>query len=181
MDLIKSSYCRPVNSGASLVHFQPYIALQRCAVLKQTSAIYITGPCIWWSRAAVVFLEQALQCCWMHYSPNSGAQRMTPLTERYLLAAQEAHISALQQLPASCALVGVVCELIHQLQRERGISNIFLASASVLFASQREQQLQHSMLAAQQLYTALNFPEPQLAAGSRLFSKIALALQGMDQ
>lgn len=106
---------------------------------------------------------------------------MTALTERYLLAAQEAHISALQQLPASCALVGVVCELIHQLQRERGISNIFLASASVLFASQREQQLQHSMLAAQQLYTALNFPEPQLAAGSRLFSKIALALQGMDQ
>ena len=106
---------------------------------------------------------------------------MTPLTERYLLAAQQAHINALQQLPDSCALVSVVCELIHQLQRERGISNIFLASASALFASQREQQLQHSLQAAQQLHAVLNFPQQQLAAGSRLFSKIALALQGMDQ
>lgn len=104
---------------------------------------------------------------------------MKPLTERYLLAAQQAHISALQQLPASCALVGVVSELIHQLQRERGISNIFLASGSELFASRREQQLQHSAQAAQQLYDALSVP--QQAAGSRLFSKVALALQGMDQ
>ncbi|MDR7121828.1 nitrate- and nitrite sensing domain-containing protein [Rheinheimera soli] len=74
-------------------------------------------------------------------------------------------------------------ELVHQLQRERGISNIFLASGCELFAKQRQQQLLQSTKAEQQLRTQLTQQYLQAAEpcnSSRLLSGVCLALQGMD-
>lgn len=104
-------------------------------------------------------------------------------TALFLLAAKQAEIKALQQLSTSCLLVTGISELVHQLQRERGISNIFLASGCELFAVQRQQQLVQSVQAEQQLRTALNKQYLQGAEpchSSRLLSGISLALQGVD-
>ncbi|MDR6985400.1 hypothetical protein J2X32_004065 [Rheinheimera pacifica] len=108
---------------------------------------------------------------------------MNPSTAQFLLAAKQAEIKALLQLSASCQLVTSISELVHQLQRERGISNIFLASGCELFARQRQQQLQHSTSAELQLRTALEqqyLHALQPCNSSRLLSDICLALQGMD-
>jgi len=108
---------------------------------------------------------------------------MNHTTALFLLAAKQAEIKALQQLSGSCLLVTSVSELVHQLQRERGISNIFLASGCELFALQRQQQLLQSVQAEQQLRTALNKQYLQGAEpcqSSRLLSCISLALQGVD-
>jgi hypothetical protein len=108
---------------------------------------------------------------------------MNHTTALFLLAAKQAEIKALQQLSTSCLLVTTVSELVHQLQRERGISNIFLASGCELFALQRQQQLQQSVQTEQQLRTALNKQYLQGAEpchSSRLLSGISLALQGVD-
>lgn len=104
-------------------------------------------------------------------------------TALFLLAAKQAEIKALQQLSTSCLLVTSISELVHQLQRERGISNIFLASGCELFAKQRQQQLLQSVQAEQELRTALNKQYLQGAEpcySSRLLSGISLALQGVD-
>lgn len=104
-------------------------------------------------------------------------------TALFLLAAKQAEIKALQQLSTSCLLVTTISELVHQLQRERGISNIFLASGCELFALQRQQQLLQSVQAEQQLRIALNkqyLQGEEPCHSSRLLSGISLALQGVD-
>ena len=104
-------------------------------------------------------------------------------TAQFLLAAKQAEIKALQQLSETCLLVTRISELVHQLQRERGISNIFLASGSELFALQRQQQLVHSTKAEQQLrsqLTAQYLQATESCNSSRLLSGVCLALQGMD-
>jgi hypothetical protein len=104
-------------------------------------------------------------------------------TARFLLAAKQAEIKALQQLSVNCLLVTSISELVHQLQRERGTSNIFLASGCELFAKQRQQQLLQTVLAEEQLRIALNKQYLQATEpcnSSRLLSGICLALQGMD-
>ena len=104
-------------------------------------------------------------------------------TALFLLAAKQAEIKALQQLSTNCLLVTSISELVHQLQRERGISNIFLASGCELFALQRQQQLLQSVQAEQQLRTTLNkqyLQGEEPCHSSRLLSGISLALQGVD-
>lgn len=104
-------------------------------------------------------------------------------TAQFLLAAKQAEIKALQQLSGNGLLVTCISELIHQLQRERGISNIFLASVSELFSQQRQEQLRQSTKAEQQLRSQLTVQYLQGAEScnsSRLLSGICLALQGMD-
>lgn len=104
-------------------------------------------------------------------------------TAQFLLAAKQAEIKALEQLSANCLLVTGISELVHQLQRERGISNIFLASGCELFAKQRQQQLLQSTQAEQQLRTQLTkqyLQATELCNNSRLLSGVCLALQGMD-
>lgn len=104
-------------------------------------------------------------------------------TAQFLLAAKQAEIKALQQLSANCLLVTSVSELVHQLQRERGISNIFLASDCEVFVVQRQQQLLQSTKAEQQLRTQLNQQYLQATEpcnSSRLLSGVCLALQGID-
>ncbi len=104
-------------------------------------------------------------------------------TAQFLLAAKQAEIKALQQLSTNCLLVTSISELVHQLQRERGISNIFLASDCEVFVVQRQQQLLQSTKAEQQLRTQLNQQYLQATEpcnSSRLLSAVCLALQGMD-
>ena len=48
---------------------------------------------------------------------------------RYLVAARQSEMAELEQIRNACSLVTRASGLIHQLQKERGLSNLLLASA----------------------------------------------------
>ncbi|RYG50854.1 antitermination regulator, partial [archaeon] len=58
----------------------------------------------------------------------------------FLIAARRCEINDLEQLSRTSALVNVTGRLVHALQRERGISNVLLASKGERFAAQRMDQ-----------------------------------------
>src|SRR5690554_4196866 len=100
----------------------------------------------------------------------------------FLLAARRCEIDDLERLALSCELVQAVSELVHQLQRERGASNVFLASEGARFGAQREAQLDASRAAEAAVRAWLDRPElggeragASVLGGARLFTRIALA------
>ncbi|MCF4008123.1 nitrate- and nitrite sensing domain-containing protein [Rheinheimera sp. UJ63] len=104
-------------------------------------------------------------------------------TEQFLLAAKQAELSTLQQLSSSTQVVTGISELIHQLQRERGISNIYLASHSEHYSKERTVQLKQTLISEQQLRVILSehyLPVTLRSGASRLMHGISLSLQGLD-
>ena len=101
----------------------------------------------------------------------------------FLIAAKRSEISQLQQLARTSALVNAMASLVHGLQRERGLSNVFLASGGQRQKAERLaqvadcQQLETDVRAC---FDALDTDRPQLEHGARLFSRIAYALHGLD-
>ncbi|WP_370315542.1 nitrate- and nitrite sensing domain-containing protein [Thalassolituus sp.] len=108
---------------------------------------------------------------------------VVPTTEDFLLSAKRAEIAALKQLLISSSLVTKVTELIHELQRERGLSNTFLVSEGQRFALQREEEVAATEIAEQKFRQALaeldlNNVSPSSA---RLFSSIAFVLHCLEE
>lgn len=108
---------------------------------------------------------------------------VVPTTEDFLLSAKRAEIAALKQLLISSSLVTKVTELIHELQRERGLSNTFLVSEGQRFALQREEEVTATEIAEQKFRQALaeldlNNVSPSSA---RLFSSIAFVLHCLEE
>lgn len=104
--------------------------------------------------------------------------------EYFLLAARRAEIAALQHLAASCRLVTDACALVHQLQRERGISNVFLASAGERFADQRLKQVQACIRMEQDFRANLQHLDAgalPAAGGMRLLNRLAWVLHELDR
>jgi len=101
----------------------------------------------------------------------------------FLLAARQCEISELEQLAQTGELVGAIGRCIHALQRERGISNIFLSSQGSRFASQRLQQITECEQAEHEVRThfdRLDTDTSQVRNGSRLFSRVAVVLHALD-
>lgn len=101
------------------------------------------------------------------------------LTEHFLLAARGNEARALGQLVHSCHLVAAVCELVHELQRERGISNVYLASEGVQFSEELKQQYGRSDLANDHFRDYLKrvqSGEDQLWSSTRLYHRLAHVL-----
>ncbi|QJQ97168.1 nitrate- and nitrite sensing domain-containing protein [Vreelandella populi] len=69
---------------------------------------------------------------------------MTP-AERLLLAAKRCEIDNLEHLATTCEIVGDISRFIHALQKERGASNIYLASCGERFATRREERIVESL------------------------------------
>lgn len=104
-------------------------------------------------------------------------------TKRFLLAAKHAEIKALEQLSSNCQVVTSVSELIHQFQKERGMSNIFLSSGCERFAKKRLIQINASQQAEEILRSQLKakyLAGDEMIGNMRLLNSITLALQGMD-
>jgi hypothetical protein len=59
----------------------------------------------------------------------------------FFIAARRCEISDLEQLARTSALVNVVGGVVHGLQRERGISNVFLGSRGKRFAARLDEQV----------------------------------------
>ncbi|THF61802.1 ANTAR domain-containing protein [Pseudothauera nasutitermitis] len=101
----------------------------------------------------------------------------------FLLAAKRCEIHALEQLALTAGLVGGIGRLVHGLQKERGASNIYLASGGTRFAAQRERIIAESAADEAEVrarFARLDTDAGHLAGGARLFSRIAWVLHGLD-
>lgn len=99
----------------------------------------------------------------------------------YFLAAHQSELKQLTQLSESCHLVTVVTELIHELQKERGLSNIYLVSAGSRLADERLQQLNQVTSAETALRALLKNFSFGLHHKASFYSRVAFALNGLDQ
>ncbi len=104
-----------------------------------------------------------------------------PPALRFLLAARRCELEALQNLVSTCGLVTMVGQLVHDLQKERGYSNIYLSCPGKLrleildsfsaSATHSEDQVRHCL---EGIDTDIS------AGGARLFNHIAHALHVLD-
>ncbi|CAN5486388.1 nitrate regulatory protein NasR [soil metagenome] len=101
----------------------------------------------------------------------------------FLIAARRCEINELEQLMRTSALVSVVGRLVHSLQKERGISNLFLGSRGGRFAVQLPLQVAECTQVETELrasFDALDTAAGHISNGARLFSRIAFVLNGLD-
>ncbi|MBE0379264.1 nitrate- and nitrite sensing domain-containing protein [Pseudoalteromonas prydzensis] len=105
------------------------------------------------------------------------------LTKKFLLAAKYEEIHALEQLQKSCYNLIKLGQFVHQLQKERAMSNIYLASNRTLFEQQLQQQIKHSDVLQQALFESLAQTYLCTKPGvgnSRLYNLITISLQSLD-
>ena len=119
----------------------------------------------------------------MLHEPEPTIALCSDATKRFLLAAKHAEITVLEQLSSNCRIVIAVRELIHELQKERGASNIFLASKGERYSSERMQYVSASEQAESTLKSHLKslYLTDEITSGNpRLLSSITLAMQATD-
>jgi hypothetical protein len=101
----------------------------------------------------------------------------------YLQAAKRHELADLHYLGATSALTRAIGDTIHQLQRERGLSNLLLASGGQRAADTLAQQIiatNHTLTALQQAFDQLDLVQQRPGSATRLYSMIAYALQGLQ-
>lgn len=101
----------------------------------------------------------------------------------FLIAAKRCEIAGLRQLALTSELVNAIGRLVHALQRERGLSNLYLGSEGTRWSREREAQVtQCDSLQADVLesFDALDTETALAGNGTRLFGRIAYVLQGLD-
>jgi hypothetical protein len=102
---------------------------------------------------------------------------------RFLIAAKSCDIADLRQLALTSSLVDAIGELVHALQRERGMSNLYLGSKAQRCAESLSQQVNETAAVQAVLLEQLDNLDTAASgrgAGARLFSRIAYVLQGLD-
>lgn len=101
----------------------------------------------------------------------------------FLIAAKLCDIAELQRLSLTSSLVDATGQLIHALQRERGMSNLYLGSQGTRAQSALNAQVQATHADEQALRQRLSDLDTAALGrshGARLFSRIACVLQGLD-
>lgn len=102
---------------------------------------------------------------------------------RFLLAAKRLRVRDLEQLVMVGGLVGEISGLIHALQRERGTSNVYLASGGRDFADRLGPAVADSRQGEAAVRAMFDRLEAQLAVASfapRLFGRIAYVLHAFE-
>ena len=106
-----------------------------------------------------------------------------PAALKFLLAARRCEIHGLEQLALTCALVSRIGQLVHMLQRERGVSNVVAASRGARFSGQLSACIADSCAveaAVREGFDRLDTDSGQLPGGARLFSRIAAVVHSLD-
>ncbi len=101
----------------------------------------------------------------------------------FLIAAKRCEITELQQLTLTAELVSACAQTIHSLQRERGMSNLYLASGGTQFGSERDQQAVASNTDLDHLrqgFDTLQTEQHRHGQGARLFNRVAYVLHALD-
>lgn len=102
----------------------------------------------------------------------------------FLIASKRSEIAGLHRLALTSALVNALGRLIHAMQRERGLSNLYLGSQGLRWADERLQQLAACDRLQAEVRDALDQLDTDAALSghtARLFGRIAYALQGLDE
>ncbi|WP_158967915.1 nitrate- and nitrite sensing domain-containing protein [Paraglaciecola sp. L3A3] len=105
------------------------------------------------------------------------------ITKRFLYAAKVAELETLQQLSNNCVLVCLVCRVIHDLQKERGVNNVYLASSGLHYTQRRISQITSSETVIKELTDLLHdnyLSNDKNVHHYRLLHNISLALQGIE-
>lgn len=105
-------------------------------------------------------------------------------TEQFLLAAKQSETTSLAELADTCEVVTGVSELIHQLQRERGLSNVYLGSHGQRLATQRDEQIERSRQQETELRTLLQqryLESRRHSPSTRVLTRTALVMQALDE
>ena len=98
------------------------------------------------------------------------------------MAAKRGEIAGLRQLAVTGELVHACGGLIHGLQRERGLSNLYLASRAQQGAQELAHQVEEGLALEAATRAAFERLDPAHAASAphaRLFGRVAYALQGL--
>lgn len=101
----------------------------------------------------------------------------------FLIAAKRCEIAGLEQLALTSALVNATAQLVHALQRERGLSNLYLASQGQRWSAERLAQAAHCdalQADVRTAFDALDTDTTRAGNRTRLFGRIAYVLQGLD-
>lgn len=101
----------------------------------------------------------------------------------FLLAARQCEIGELERLAGTSELVGTIGRFVHSLQRERGTSNIFLASQGERFAAMRLEPIPQSEAlhaGAVASFEALAREGSAVRNAARVFNRIAVVLDGLE-
>jgi hypothetical protein len=104
--------------------------------------------------------------------------------EFFILAAKQCEIDNLKELKTSCQLVVLVSDLVHALQRERGMSNVFIKSDGQRMLDARHQQIVQCEVyerAFREHLSSLTPKTGQLHSSVRLFNAIAFVLHALDE
>lgn len=104
-------------------------------------------------------------------------------TERLLRAAKLSEIEHLKHLSATCEFVGNVSRFIHTLQRERGSSNVYLASSGTRFAAQLHQRIvdcQQAESDVREQLDAWSQATHRPAVDARLLTRLASVWHALD-
>jgi hypothetical protein len=100
----------------------------------------------------------------------------------FLIAARQCEIHELQQLMRTSALVRRAGECVHALQKERGLSNLWLGAGDEVGAA-LQAQADRTKASEAALLTALDGLDTsagRIPNGARLYSRVAYVLQGLD-
>ncbi len=112
------------------------------------------------------------------------ATRRLPATLRFLSAARRSELQGLEDLVRTCELVTDISRLVHALQKERGYSNIYLSGTAPQHRQQLD-QLSHEVGGLERrVREGFERIEPDnlgAAEKTRLFTRIAYALHGLDE
>lgn len=101
----------------------------------------------------------------------------------FLVTAKHCEIADLTQLTQTASLVDTTARLVHGLQRERGLSNLYLAPCGESVLAPLQAQVNHCLGMEDDLrtrYESLGSPTGRPGHGARLFNRVAYAVQGLD-
>ena len=100
----------------------------------------------------------------------------------FLIAARQCEIHELQQLMRTSALVRRAGECVHALQKERGLSNLWLGAGDEFGPALLDQVglTTASQAALLEALDGLDTSAGRIANGARLYSRVAYVLQGLD-
>lgn len=101
----------------------------------------------------------------------------------YLIQAKRCEIADLAALTQTASLVDTTARLVHGLQRERGLSNLYLAPQGASVLAPLQAQIHHCRTQEDELrarYADLVVPTGVRGHGARLFNRVAYAIQGLD-
>lgn len=131
------------------------------------------------------FVLQGVSCTTMKFDlqrcPLAHSSMKNGLS--FLIAAKRSEMSQLHQLARTSVWVNAIASLVHGLQRERGLSNVMLASNGRLQVAQRLEQVEACQQLEQKVreaFSSLDTDSNHPEHGARLFSRIAYAQQGLD-